>query len=82
MFHLDPYPFAYVRVDKSPTRVGIDHTYSSRITFSLIFNEQCSLKSNLIFRSVFGAMVRNNGHRRWCDVITSNMSVDDVIVIL
>ena len=27
-------------------------------------------------------MVKNNCHKRWCDVITPNMSVDDVIVIL
>ena len=82
LLYLDPYPFAHVRVDKGSTRVGLYHTYSSRITFSLIFNEQCSLKSKLVFTSVFGTMVRNNGHKRWCDVITSNMSVDDVIVIL
>ena len=81
MLHLDPYPFTHVRVDKGPTRVGLYHTYSSRMTFSLIFNERFSLKSNIIFTYIFGTMVSNNGHKRLCDVITSIMSVDDVIVI-
>ena len=80
MVYLDPYPFAHVRVDKGTTRVGLDHTHYSRITFLLIFNEWCSLKSNLIPTSIFGTMVRNNVHKHSCDVITSSMSVDDVIV--
>ena len=82
MLHLYSYPFTNVQVEKGPTRVGVYHTYSSRITFLLIFNERCSLKSNLIFTSLFGTMIRNNGHKCWCDVITTNVSVNDVIVIL
>ena len=81
MLYLDPYPFAHVQVDKGPTRVVLYHTNSSTVTFLLIFNECSSLKSNLIFMSVFGMMVRNNGHKRSFDVITSSMSVDDVIFI-
>ena len=81
MLHIDPYPFAYVRVDKRTTRVGLDHTYSSMTPFLLIFNEQCSVKSSIIFMSVFGLILRNNGQKRLCDVITSSMTVDDVIVI-
>ena len=38
MLHLDPYTFAHVRVDKGPSRVGLDYTYSSRITSLFIFN--------------------------------------------
>ena len=82
MLHLDPYPFAHVLVDKGPTVVGLDHAHSYSKTFLLIFNERCSLMSNLIFTSVFGTMVINNGHKHWCDVITSNISPDDVILIL
>ena len=82
IFYLDPYPFAHVQVGKGTTMVGIYNTHPSRITFSLIFNERCSLNSNLIFTSVFGTIFRNNGHKLWCDVIISNMSPDDVIVIL
>ena len=63
-------------------------TEFSRITFALIFNERCPFKFYMVFTSVFGTEVSNNGtavnidgHKRLCNVILSSMLFDDVIVV-
>ena len=59
-----------------------------RITFSLIFNERCPFKFYMVFTSLFGTGVSNNGtevnsngHKILYHIISSSMSFDDVIVI-
>ena len=64
MLELDPYPFAHVRLDKGPTRVGLDYTSSSLVIFSLIFNEQCSFTSKIVFTNVFVTVAKNNCYKR------------------
>ena len=60
--------------------MGLDYTSSSWVMYSLLFNERCSLTSQIVFTSVFGKITKITAKNVNHDDIIPKTSIDDAII--